>query len=224
MIKLVAFDLDNTLYDYDACNLVAEKALFDEIKALSDVSSEEGRLILKKAKKYVKDNLGDVAASHNRLLYMQNICEQLSVSPFAYSRILYNSYWDNFISGMKLFDYVLPLFQDLIRNDIGIGILTDMTAYIQYRKIDKLEIGEYLSFLVTSEEAGEEKPSSKMFDCMMKKSGCTAEEMIMVGDSEKRDIAGARASGIKAILYEREADIREEVRQIYEADCGCSML
>ena len=31
MIEAVIFDLDNTLYDYDKCNEIAEKALIETI-------------------------------------------------------------------------------------------------------------------------------------------------------------------------------------------------
>ena len=40
--------------------------------------------------------LDGTAASHNRLLYCQNICEQLKVNPLEHAMELYHSYWDNF--------------------------------------------------------------------------------------------------------------------------------
>ena len=224
MIKLVAFDLDNTLYDYDMCNRASESALFYELTHQFKVDKAYGKELLKNAKKYVKNLLGNTAASHNRLLYMQNICEQLGVNPVVYARTLYDIYWNTFLSEMKLFDYVLPLFEDLKRNEIHIGILTDLTAYIQYRKIERLDIGDYINYLVTSEEVGEEKPSAKMFDCLMKKSGCGPDNIIMIGDDEKRDIIGAVNCDIHAIKYVPGLDIRAEVRKVYEADSGCSML
>ena len=137
MIKLVLFDLDGTFYDYDIANKNAEKELFIKIKEIFDIDEDHSKLLLNKAKKRIKSRLGNVAASHNRMLYMQNICEQINVDPCQYALELYDIYWNTFFDYMRLYDYVLPLFDELKRIDIKIGILTDLTAHIQFLKIKK---------------------------------------------------------------------------------------
>ena len=74
-----------------------------------------------------------------------------------------------------------------------------MTTYVQLRKIIKLKINNYIDFLVTSEETGSEKPHSVMFLQGLKKANCLASEAIMIGDSRKKDIAGANSVGIDTI-------------------------
>lgn len=200
-IKAVVFDLDNTLYDYDTCNELAEKKLFDTISIAFDVTEDYAEELLKQAKRNIKKQLGDkVAASHNRLLYMQNICEQMRKNPMIYAIDFYNAYWDTMLENMQLFDYVEPLMNELKTYGIKIGILTDLTAHIQYRKLSKLGLTEIIDYLVTSEEAGAEKPSDKMFNLMLNKLGLLPEEVLMVGDSPKKDIEGARKAGIEGIL------------------------
>jgi putative hydrolase of the HAD superfamily len=81
---------------------------------------------------------------------------------------------------------------------IKMCIVTDLTAQIQMRKWIKLDLGRYIDFLVSSEEAGIEKPASYMFELAMEKLGVKAEDCIMIGDSEEKDIKGAEALGIKA--------------------------
>lgn len=39
-----------------------------------------------------------------------------------------------------------------------------MTAYMQYRKLEKLNLLPLIQFMVTSEEAGAEKPDMKFFE------------------------------------------------------------
>ena len=94
MVRLVIFDLDGTLYCYEQCNERAEKKLKEAMAVSLGVSGQEAESLLKDAKKAVKGHLGNVAASHNRLLYMQRVCERKGVNPLLKAMELYNVYWD----------------------------------------------------------------------------------------------------------------------------------
>lgn len=215
MIKSLIFDLDNTLYDYDACNIIAERILFKTIASELGVNEDCAKALLNNAKSNIKKQLGDgVAASHNRLLYMQNICEQVGKNPLEYAVMFYDVYWESMIQKMIPFSYVKPLFSELHLKGIKIGVLTDLTAHIQYRKLETLGVSQLVDYLVTSEEAGAEKPSAKMFNLMIKKLGNKPEEILMIGDSEKKDIAGAEAVGMKTILFKRDSDVSKEIKEI----------
>lgn len=214
-IKAVVFDLDNTLYDYDACNIMAEKNLFKTIASEFSITEDDAKHLLKNAKLNIKNQLGDeVAASHNRLLYMQNICEQVGRNPLKYAMRFYDVYWNTLLDNMMLFDYVQPVLNELKVKNIRIGVLTDLTAHIQYKKLEKLGLCDKIDYLVTSEEAGAEKPSEKMFNLMIKKLGVNPEETLMVGDSEKKDIAGAETVGMKTIVFKKENKMIEEIRAL----------
>ena len=213
LIKAAIFDLDNTLYDYDSCNNIAEQKLVSQISMWSDCSEQAACVILGKAKETIKYRLGNVAASHNRLLYMQNICEQLGLNPVHYALDLYSLYWDTILHEMTAYEYVLPTFAWLHSRHIKIGILTDLTAHIQYRKLRTLGIASEIDMIVTSEEAGEEKPSAKMFRLMAEKCEESFEDMIMIGDSQSKDIAGAAACGMKGLLYIPGMDVRKELEK-----------
>ena len=211
MIKMVMFDLDGTLYSYDHCNQVAERRLKEVISARWSVSVQEAGAMLDISKREVKEQLGNVAASHNRLLYIQRICEMKGENPLLTAMDFYEVYWGTMLEEMKLFSYVIPLFQLLKRRNIRIGILTDLTAHIQYRKIDRLKIGDYIDYFTSSEEAGEDKPSQRIFQKMLIKTPFQPEEVLMVGDSQSRDINGAVCQVMKAVLYNGQADMIKEV-------------
>lgn len=218
MVKMVVFDLDNTLYDYDLCNHYAEQELYTVIGSLLHISKTEATDMLRKAKKNVKDRLGDVAASHNRLLYMQSICEQVGVKPGLYAMTFYNAYWNAVLGQMSLFPYVKPLFKQLDGRGIKIGLLTDLTAHIQYRKLDKLGLEEYIDIIVTSEEAGADKPSEKMFDLLIRKAGMKPHEIIMIGDSKEKDVDGAIRAGMRVIHYTRDIDVEAQLWRMIDDD------
>lgn len=212
MIKGIIFDLDDTLYDAAACY----KKGMEEIIVFSQdrfaIGREEFTINFAKARNDIKLRLGNVAASHNRLLYIQRFLELSGVSPAPYALTMYELYWNTVLNHMNLYDYVIPLFDWLKEQEIKIAILSDLTAHIQYRKIMRLGIDSYINIVVTSEEAGMEKPAKEMFDLIMKKSLLSANELIMVGDSAERDISGAEALGIRSIHYHDGIDIIREVR------------
>lgn len=216
MIKGVIFDLDDTLYDAESCYNAGMERLSVFAQDKFDLSPEQFELAFNEAKRDVKRQLGNVATSHNRLLYIQRFLEEINESPVGFSLEMYEVYWGTVLNEMRLFPYVLPLFQTLKERDIRIALLSDLTVHIQHRKIKALGIGEFIDALVTSEEVGEEKPSKKMFEKVMKKLDLASEELLMVGDSLERDICGAEAVGIKGIPFIKQRGDAQGSRIIEE--------
>lgn len=201
MIKAVVFDLDNTIYNYDKCHIVAMKQLEEYVCDKYGLNKVDFRKNFELAKDEVKKLLGNTAASHNRMLYMQIFLEKINQSPVEDALELYDIYWRAMLEKMTPFKYVMPLMKQLKHRKIEIGILTDLTAHIQHRKIKKLCITEYIDAIVTSEEAGSEKPSSIAFSRIIQKLHCNPEEILMIGDSQKKDIDGAVNVGMRGMLF-----------------------
>lgn len=204
MIKAILLDLDNTVYKYDPLNSVAEKAVFQRLNEFYPVEETEFRSLLKQAKTKVKKMLPEQAASHNRLLYMQILCELVKVNPLTYAKSLYDAYWDTFLEGMSLTNDVKEFFE--ANKSLPICLVTDLTAHIQYRKIEKLGLDKWISSMVTSEEVGIEKPHPIMFLFALQKLSLTTDEVVMIGDSFKKDILGASDLGIKSYWISPTAD------------------
>lgn len=123
-------------------------------------------------------------------------------------------YWDTFLENMKPFDEIYDLLE---RYKNKICLVTDLTAHIQYRKIKKLELDKYCSQIITSEEAGKEKPHPYMFIQALYKLNLKPNEVCIIGDSFKKDIFGATNMNIDAIWFNHE-DKKEsyENKQIKE--------
>ena len=113
------------------------------------------------------------------------------------------------MAGMKPFAGAVEFIRKLKKFGIKTAICTDMTAQIQYRKIDKLGLSNDIDFMVSSEETGLEKPSPIMFELALKKMNVKANEAAYFGDSLERDIEGAANVGIKPFWYIGEKDIAD---------------
>lgn len=205
-MKAVIFDIDNTVYSYDICNNKGEQAMYGYLLSKNHLTKEEFVSLLSAAKAYVKRNNSGTAACHNRMLYSQHICESFGIYDPTAVIELYNAYWDNYFSVMKLFDGAEKLMYELADSGIRIAFCTDLTADIQLRKLVKLGLGKLPHMLVTSEEVGAEKPDRKMFETVLEKLDVPADEAVMIGDSIEKDILGAQKVGIHGILFGSESN------------------
>lgn len=102
-----------------------------------------------------------------------------------------------------LFEDVLPTMKTLKERHLTLGLLTNATQALVsvYRS---LGLEPYLDFVVTSEEAGGDKPQPPIFLLALERAGVKPPEAVHVGDQYKIDIVGARGVGIKPILLDRD--------------------
>ena len=199
--KGILLDIDNTLYDYKVAHIFSKNVVLEYCVSEFSLSEEKINFAYEKARKQVHVELSETAASHNRLLYFQKMLEILNVNPMKYAIEIYSKYWDSFLDELKPFDEIYN-FLEKYKNRIC--LVTDLTANIQYRKIQKLGLEKYCDKLVTSEEAGREKPHPYMFMLALHKLNVRENEVCMIGDSFKKDILGATSLGIESIWFNHE--------------------
>ena len=202
MIKAVILDLDDTLYAYKPLDEEARARVREYICERLDITAQKYEEAYRFGRSETKRQLGDVAASHNRLLYFQKTLEYLSVWPLPMSLRMYEIYWGTFLEKMQLYDGAREFLDCMHEQGIKVMICTDLTAHIQHRKIEALRITGDVSCLVTSEEAGREKPAPEIFSLCLNKLKMSAEEVCCIGDSPAKDVEGAKAVGMQAILFE----------------------
>lgn len=210
MIKAVIFDIDNTMYNFDKAHKTGMAALGAYMKENFGLEPEKTASLVKKCMDIVTERTGDTAAQHNRLLRFQCILEQLGSTDYQKAMEMYHVYWDTVIEVMEPEPGLLPLLSRLKERGVKLGIGSDMTAYIQYRKLEKLGALAYLDFIVVSEEAGAEKPTPRFFELCVKKAGCAPEECVFIGDSLKKDVIGAAQYGMIGTWYH---PVKDEVTE-----------
>jgi HAD superfamily hydrolase (TIGR01549 family) len=67
-----------------------------------------------------------------------------------------------------------------------------------------LGLDRWIDFVLASGEVGIAKPSPEFFLMACERAGVTAGEAVMVGDSLRADVEGARAAGMTGVLLDRE--------------------
>lgn len=75
---------------------------------------------------------------------------------------------------------------------------------------DRLGLTGYFDSVLDSADQGVEKPDPRFFEIALQRAGASAASTVHVGDLYHIDVAGARAAGLQAILYD-EGDLYERV-------------
>lgn len=206
MFKAVVFDLDDTLYDYETLNREALAVLREYTCRRFLVTPINFENAFNRARAETKKNLCGTGASHNRILYCQKTLELLGNNPADGALDMYDVYWEYMLEHMKLCDGALDLIRYCSDTGIKIGICSDLTAHIQHRKLRSLGIASWVNAIVTSEEAGAEKPAMIMYQMILDKLKVPPEYALFIGDSYTKDVEGPQKAGMKALWFHREGN------------------
>ena len=222
--KHIFFDLDRTLWDFDAAAEVAFERIYEKygLKELGIPSAHEFHevyhplneqlWVLYRADQITKEEL-------NRTRFMKPL-EHYGIHDTDLADHLSEDYvyWSprivRLVPGtMELLDYLKPKYH--------LHLITNGFQEVQHTKLSGSGLEPYFETLTVSEEVGVKKPKPEIFRYALAKDHATAEESLMIGDEMAVDIDGARAAGMDQILFNpRGEDIcgnrTYEVRDLME--------
>ena len=202
--KHIFFDLDRTLWDFDAAAEVAFERIYEKynLKSLGIPSAHEFHevyhplneqlWVLYRADKITKDEL-------NRTRFMKPL-EHYGIHNTELADHLSEDYvyWSprivRLVPGtMEMLDYLKPKYH--------LHLITNGFQEVQHTKLNGSGLEPYFETLTVSEEVGVKKPNPEIFHYALRKALATAEESLMIGDEMAVDIEGARAAGMDTLLF-----------------------
>jgi putative hydrolase of the HAD superfamily len=209
MLKAVIFDIDDTLYSYKQANERAMERMKLFVMMELGIPMKEFEQDCHRLMQEQRQICGNNAGCHSRAIRFQRMMEERGL-PLRYGAQLNDLYWEIMMDEMTPAEGAAQLLDGLRERGIRLGVGSDMTADWQIKKLDKLGLLDKLDFIVTSEEAGVEKPELKLFQLCAKKAGCAMEECLFVGDNLKKDVLGALNAGMDAVWVQPEESLRAE--------------
>ena len=210
------FDTDNTLYAYDVAHKAGMTAVKSKVMSMFSISDIDFESSFALGREDVKNRLGLTAASHSRLLYMQRMLETLGLgSQIMLALDLEQTYWRTFHTQTVLFSEVKDLLDDIRILGIPAVVVTDLTAQIQFRKLVFFGLENSFDYVVTSEEAGYDKPHKAPFEVALEKTNASGGNIWMIGDNPLNDIRGAREAVNASTIQKVHAGIK-----IGSGDCA----
>lgn len=80
-------------------------------------------------------------------------------------------------------------------------IITNGFNQVQGKKLKNSKLDSYFTKIITSEDAGANKPTPQIFEYAFNKAGASANNSIMIGDDLSTDIAGAKRVKMDQIYF-----------------------
>ena len=222
MIRVITFDLDDTLWDVTPTLLRAEAAqnawLAEHRERVTEEfdAAEMRRLRMRTFElhpelKHHISNLRRQALYEIQLHcgYSEELARQGAEAAFdEFLRVRHQ---------VEPYERALEVLEALSERFV-LGALSNGNA-----DIFKVDIGEYFDFAFSAEQIGASKPMPDMFHASMKETGARSFEMVHVGDHPEHDVAGAQAVGMYTVWanysgaeWSGDTPADEEVRDLEE--------
>ena len=205
MIKSIIFDIDDTLYDYGAAHGIALNTVAAFAEGALGLSPDAFRALHGETFHRQAERCGPTAASHSRLIRFQMMLEALH-GPVALAPEMESLYWTALMACMKPMPGAVETLARLRDMGLTLGVGTNMTAQWQFAKLNRLGMMPLMDFIVTSEEAGVEKPAAGFFQLCAEKAGHAPGECAFVGDNLEGDALGALDAGMAAFWLCRDPE------------------
>lgn len=105
----------------------------------------------------------------------------------------------------EVYPDVAPMLAELRDAGLAIGVVSDWGSNLE-GIIASLGLDGSLDFVLASGAAGVAKPDPAFFRMALARAGADAGQALMVGDSYRADVLGARAAGMDGVLLDRAGD------------------
>jgi putative hydrolase of the HAD superfamily len=208
MIKAVFFDLYNTLVTYDPPREEIQARILKEFGIEASPQSLVRPIT-------IADDF--IYKEHSRLPISKRSKEETTALYIHYHGIVLKEAgieaskeliggilgkWMSFKLKMVLFDDVAPALNDLKKRGLVMGLISNVDRDIA-PLYEELGLPAWFQVMVTSQEAGFNKPHPGIFQAALKEAGVKPEEAIYVGDQYEIDVLGANKAGMTGILLDR---------------------
>jgi putative hydrolase of the HAD superfamily len=221
-VDAVLFDLDDTLYPYPPCRVAGKRGAHDAARELGyDFDWEGFEAFYQRGRRETKRDTAGTGASHSRTLYFKHALRRHEgrAAP-ADALALGQAFWDAYLDAIEPFPEMASTLVSLSEAGVDVGVTTNLTTRLQLRKLAELGVDDRVDAVVTSEEAGREKPGSVMFTLPLARLNCRPSDALFVGDDPETDVAGANDVGLETVLFNGEVDASapESHRPDHEVD------
>lgn len=224
--KHIFFDLDRTLWDFEANSsetltelyhefALKEKGLRDLVKFIQVYQAKNIALWTE----YAKGTINKEALRLNRFseTFLEFGFEDLEVIQRFSTEYIYRS-----PRKKGLVTHTFKVLETLQPN-YDLHIITNGFEEVQHLKLEHAGIKGFFKNVITSEKAQSKKPERLIFEFSLKCAGAEAHESLLVGDSLEADILGAMNCDIDQVFF-NPALQTHTFKPTYEVSCLSQLL
>ncbi|MCU4155667.1 YjjG family noncanonical pyrimidine nucleotidase [Carboxylicivirga sp. A043] len=215
--KHLFFDLDHTLWDFEANSEATLREMFDNYKLsrfFTDYDDFHAR--------YEPHNLYLWAQYRRNKVDKKTLNVQRFYLPFAevgfddltVAQQFAKDYLDISATKTILFPNTLEVLKQL-QERYQLHIITNGFKEVQTQKLHNSGLRPYFTNIYISELIGVQKPNTYFFDYAIKSSHASKKESLVIGDSLEADIKGAQKAGIDQVFFNsKKQEHSEEITYV----------
>lgn len=192
-IKWLAFDIDGTLYPRSQMNWrLVKGALPDLAFSLRFNSMRQEIRRIDGTERSEITSLEDLLRRECVVMYGS----EEKLPKFLKKAESQDRRWERLFSDIKPYEGL----EETLEAAYGRYRLAALTDFPLFKKLEALGVDKYFSYKASTNDSGAFKPAPAPFLYMLQGLGAPPEQVLYVGDSESKDIKGAKRVGMRAAL------------------------
>lgn len=201
----IFFDLDHTLWDFETNSLETLIEIFEKhslkaagipnVDAFIEVYHNHNHRLWRDYR------MGEIEKEELRVQRFGLCLNDFGITDSVLIESIANDYVSISPTKTNLFSDVHEILTYL-KSKYRLHIITNGFVEVQYTKLEHSGLRPYFTEIITSEEAGANKPDPAIFKYALKLSNATAQTSLMIGDNIEVDIEGARLAGLDQVLVD----------------------
>ncbi|MEO7961831.1 MAG: YjjG family noncanonical pyrimidine nucleotidase [Ginsengibacter sp.] len=200
----IFFDLDHTLWDFDANAKESLTELYRhfELDKKLIMNFEEFYLTYIKHNAILWDRFqkGYLTSEELKWKRMWRTLLDFRIADESLAKDMSAHFLQVLPTKKKVFEYTFQILDYLIQKNYSIHIITNGFENVQWQKLNNSDLSKYFTHVITSEISNSVKPKKEIFEYALKKTNGLLAESIMIGDNPGADILGAMNAGMDNIL------------------------
>lgn len=200
MIKAVLIDIDDTIFDFEKCS---KNSFLKTLEKFNLKFKEEDFSYFNKVNDilWTKQKLGEINIKE---VFIKRDYLMVKYFNLDIEKGLFNDLFVKFLyDEIEIVDGIEDLLLYL-SDKYKIFTASNGIYEMQENRLKKSNLDKYFDKIFVSDEIGYEKPDKKFFQKIMDLTKFSNDDLIMIGDSIKSDIIGAKNSKIKSIYFNKE--------------------
>lgn len=202
--KHLFFDLDHTLWDFDA----NAKITLTEIYSFFNLETLEVKPFDAFYKHYLHHNeilwnryhKGYINGEELKWKRMWRTLLDFKIGDEKLARDISAKFLEILPVKKLLFPHTLEVLDYLAAKDYQLHMITNGFEKIQWSKLNNSGLGSYFKNVITSETSNSLKPRKEIFDFALQQAGASLQNSIMLGDNLDADIQGAINAGMDSVF------------------------
>ena len=213
--KHLFFDLDHTIWDFEANSRTTLVELYEEMKlqerGVDDFDLFHKNYLAHNERLWERYRKGFVKQEELRVKRMWLSLLDFKIADEPLAKKMGDRFLEMLPTRTILFPHTIEILDYLTDKQYELHLITNGFENTQHSKLKHSGLSTYFKQVITSEGSNSLKPNKEIFDFAFNKTGARPAESIMIGDTMEVDILGAMNAGIDQLHVNHLTDKPESI-------------